>query len=119
VVIGGEDAEDGFRIALEENLRGQRQARGRVALRRFGEDLLARHFGQLPADLLLKMGVGEHPNAFGRNDGPQAFERFLDERLLTEKREQLFWRPGAAFGPEAGAAASGKDEAIVVRVRHF
>src|SRR5439155_7304751 len=86
-----------------------------VSLRRFGQNLLPRYRRQLPHDLFAQMFVGEYPEPFSRNEGGEPVHRGLDERALSHDREYLLGVTAPAARPEACAAASGQDQAVVIR----
>ena len=99
-------------------MRGQPDGRRGIALRRLGQNLALRNFRHCLHNLGAQMVIGENPQALGREHGPRTIHRLLNQGPLSEKAEHLFRVRAAAARPEARAAASRKDEAVMASVRH-
>ena len=114
-MVGRENAEDGVRIDPAQNMGGQADGRCGVALRGLGDDLRSRDLGQLANDLIPDKAIGQNPEAFGRNQGPKAIHRLLDQGSFVEPdRQDLFRMTLAALRPKTGTATTGQNQAVVV-----
>ncbi len=82
-VIGWKDTHHGVRVDRLQNMRGQPDGGRGVALRRFSQDLVFQHLGELANDLGTQTIVGENPQAFRRNHRGPAVYRLLNERSLA------------------------------------
>src|SRR6476660_8508871 len=98
-----------------QDLRGKSNCGRGVSRRWFGQNLTPRYRGQLPLNLFPQMFVSEHPPAFRRDQLRKTVDRRLDERLLSRDREYLLCVTAPAARPETCAAASGQDQAVVIR----
>ena len=88
-VVRGKDAHDGVGIQLADQVGGEADGGGGVALGRFGEDLALGDAGQLLDDLRTQGGIGEHEDALGRQHFPQAVDGLLDEGPVAGEAEHL------------------------------
>src|SRR6476646_7798335 len=61
------------------------------------------------------MFIGENPQPFSRDEGGKPVHCGLDERALSHDRKYLLGMASPAAWPEACAAASGQDQAVVSR----
>ncbi len=113
-MIGGEDAHKSMGIERVEDVGGEADGGGGVALGGLGQDLAAGNFGQLTDDDIAKVVVGEHPDAVGRDEGDEAVDGGLDKGAVADDVEHLLGEALAAARPEAGAASAGEDEGVVV-----
>jgi len=115
-VVGGEDAHDGFGIERVQDVGGEADGGGGVALGGLGQHLALGDVGQLAEDGVAEMLVGEDPEALGRNDRSDAVDGGLDEGAVADDVEDLLGGALTAARPEAGAATAGEDEAVMVGV---
>ncbi len=115
-MVGGEDAHHGFGILLVEDLRGQADGGGGIALHGLGQNLAGRNTGELLNNDVAQVVVGEDPDALGRDHGGQAIHSGLNERALADHVEHLFGCTLAAARPEACSAPTGEDQSIMMSV---
>ncbi len=101
-----------------QNVRSQRDRGRRIALRRLGDDLRGRYFGQLADDLVANEIIGQDPDALGRYQGRQTVHRFLNQRSLPRDLEDLLGVTLPAARPKPRTPSAGQNEAVVIRLRH-
>ncbi len=77
-MIRREDAHHCVRIDGLQNVRRESNGGSGVSLRGFGQNLRRWNFWQLLDDFGAQMIVGENPDAFGRKNGAQAVDGFLN-----------------------------------------
>ena len=102
----------GRRPRRGDQMSGEANARGRIPLARFADDVGSRQLRQLLADRLHKLPVGDDQRPLWRHEPRQSVERQLNHRPAAAEVEQLLGRGGAAEGPEASAEPSGHDHGM-------
>ena len=117
-MVGGKDPHHGVVIHGMQNMRRQADGGGRVALRRFGQDLLRRNLGKLGHHGIAEVGVGEHPEALGGDHRRETVHGALDERAPAHDVQYLFGGAFPAPWPEPRAASSGQNHSVIAPV-HF
>ncbi len=115
-VVGGEDPHHGVGILLLQNLRGQADRGGRVALHGLGENLPGGHVGELLNNGVTQVVIGKDPDAFGGDHGGQAVHRSLNQAALADHVEYLFGGAFPAARPEARSAPTGENQSVVMSV---
>ena len=113
VMVGGKNGEQSIAARGVAHVeRGQCDGGGGVAADGFGEHATSRGSGQLLAYFGGLLGVGDRPDSFRRNEGPQTRDGLLQHGVFADDIEELLGRARAAARPEAGAAASGENDGV-------
>ena len=84
-MVGGQHHHQRVGIAPQNLVRGQANARRRVARRRLGDNLVSRDAGQAAADVGAQEFVGEDVDAFGRDDTADSTHGLCEERATSEQ----------------------------------
>ena len=118
-VIGRENAQHRLRILPLDQERGQSAGRRSVARHWFLDNLVARNARKLVGNLMRQKFVGDNPGLFRRGQRLQSLHRLLDHGALAIERQHLLGPGTARAGPEAGSAATGKNNWTKInRLRH-
>ena len=90
----------------------------RIALRRFGQNLLCGTSGKLAHDLVAQVVVGQDPEPFGRDHGASRSTVAWISDPLADDVQHLLRVSAAAARPEARTAPSGEDQSVLIGFGH-
>ena len=108
--------EHGVGVLLRDAVVGPRHTRRGVAHDGLGEDMLARHLGQLLCHHIDVIDVGTHIDVVLADAFGHAAVSLLQLRLSrTEEVDKLLRIGLTATWPQTTASSAGKDKAIVIR----
>ena len=117
-VVGGEHRDDGLGILEPDPGRGQHERRGRVPRRGLDEEALLRPTRQELAGLARPGGVGDEHHPAGRNERPDAPDRFEEHRVAPRDPQELLGPGFPSEGPEPGPPPAGQDDGPDVAFLH-
>src|SRR2546428_10718187 len=92
--------------------RRKANGRGGIAAEGLDQRVSRRHLPQLAAHGTSLLVIGDHPNmGTGRQRG-EALVSLLEQGLLPDDVEQLFWQARAAARPKTGSSPAGKNDGV-------
>ena len=106
-VVGGEDRDHARRVLPGGEGGAEGDRGGSVPRDGLGHDPVRIGGGDGPPDCARLVGAGHDPGPAGRDDPPDAFERFGDEGLRAREGEDLFRAKPSRERPEPGSGPAG------------